>query len=39
MCRTVECDKQLNSRVIACIRLAKVPKLSFNGHVDNKRVR
>ena len=24
--------------MIACIRCAKVPKVSFNGHADNKRV-
>ena len=25
--------------MIACNKLAKVPKLSLSGHVDNKRVR
>ena len=29
-CRVTALDKQLNSWVIACIRLAKVPKLDFN---------
>ena len=38
-CRVTALDKQLNSRVIACIKLAKVPKLSFNGHAKNKMVR
>ena len=38
-CRVTALDKQLNSRVIACIRLAKVPKLSFNGYTHNKRLR
>ena len=31
-------DKYLNSQIIACIRRAEVPKLSFKGHVDNERV-
>ena len=35
-CRVTELS--LNSRVIACIRCAKVPKLSFDGHADNKRM-
>ena len=38
-CTVTALDKQLNSRVIACIKLAKVPKFSFNGHADNTRVR
>ena len=31
--------ERLNSRVIACTICAKVPKLSFNGHAVNNRVR
>ena len=36
-CRVTALDKYLNSQVIACIRWAKVPKLSL--YADNKRVR
>ena len=37
-CRMTAPNKSLNSQVIACIRLAKVQKLSFKGHADNNRV-
>ena len=38
-CRVTALDKYLNSQVIACISWAKVPKLSFKGYADNRRVR
>ena len=37
-CRATVLDKELNSQAIACIRWAKVPKLSFKGYADNNRV-
>ena len=38
-CRVTVLDKYLNSQMIACIRWANVPKLSLDGHADNRRVR
>ena len=36
-CRVTALDK--NSQMIACIIWTKVPKFSFKGHANNKRVR
>ena len=38
-CRATALDKLLNSGDYLCIRWIKVPKLSFKGCADNKRVR
>ena len=35
-CRVVALDKQLNSRMVACIGWAKVPKLSFKKQDSGK---